>query len=82
MIAVSDASPLCYLVLIGEIDLLPRVFSQVVAPETVMRELLHEDAPKAVRDWASDPPAWLRREHHPTLSRPAWRNFRRERGRP
>jgi predicted nucleic acid-binding protein len=70
MIAVSDASPLCYLVLIGEIHLLPRVFSQVVAPEAVMRELLHEDAPRAVRDWASDPPAWLRREAPPDVISP------------
>lgn len=30
MIAVSDTSPLCYLVLIGEIDLLPKLFDQVV----------------------------------------------------
>jgi hypothetical protein len=29
MIAVADASPLCYLVLIGEIDLLPGFFVQV-----------------------------------------------------
>jgi predicted nucleic acid-binding protein len=39
MIAVLDASPLCYLVLIGEIDLLPQLFSRVVVPQTVIVEL-------------------------------------------
>ena len=82
MIAVTDASPLCYLVLIGEIDLLPKVFTRVVVPEAVIRELLHEDAPRAVRDWASDLPQWLGRERLSMSSSQAWRNFRRERERP
>lgn len=67
MIAVADASPLCYLVLIGEIDLLPKIFTRVVVPEAVIRELLHEDAPRAVRDWASHPPEWLGREAPPDV---------------
>jgi len=49
MIAVPDTSPICYLILIGEIDLLSKLFSQVLAPEAVLAELLHEDAPAAVR---------------------------------
>ena len=52
MIAVADASPLCYLTLISEIDLLPKLFSRVVAPQTVIDELLHEGAPATVRVWA------------------------------
>jgi predicted nucleic acid-binding protein len=48
MIAVADASPLCYLVLIGEIDLLPKLFLQVAVPQAVIAELLHEDAPAPV----------------------------------
>ena len=36
MIAVADASPLCYLVVIGEIDLLPKLFVQVAVPQAVM----------------------------------------------
>jgi predicted nucleic acid-binding protein len=59
MIAVADASPLCYLVLIGEIDLLPELFHQVAVPQAVIEELLHEDAPEEVRNWASKPPAWI-----------------------
>ena len=56
MIAVADTSPICYLILIGEVDLLPKLFSQVLVPEAVLAELLHEDAPSAVRSWASNPP--------------------------
>jgi predicted nucleic acid-binding protein len=59
MIAVADASPLCYLVLIGEIELLPKLFVQVAVPPTVIAELLHEDAPEKVRNWASNLPEWI-----------------------
>jgi|SRR5580658_1191205 predicted nucleic acid-binding protein len=59
MTAVADASPLCYLVLIGEIDLLPKLFVQVAVPQAVIAELLHEDAPEKVRNWASTLPAWI-----------------------
>ena len=65
MIAVADASPLCYLVLIGEIDLLPQLFSRVLVPQVVVLELLHEDAPAAVRAWASNPPIWISVEQAP-----------------
>jgi hypothetical protein len=53
MIAVTDTSPLCYLILIGEIELLPKIFSEVLAPQAVIAELHHEDAPAAVRAWVS-----------------------------
>ena len=59
MIAVADASPLCYLVLIGEIDPLPQLFSRILVPQTVVHELLHEDAPATVRAWASNLPGWI-----------------------
>jgi predicted nucleic acid-binding protein len=59
MIAVTDTSPVCYLILIGEIDLLPKVFSQVLVPQAVLDELLHEEAPVAVRSWASNLPSWI-----------------------
>ena len=49
MIAVADTSPICYLILIGEIDLLPKLFSRVLAPEAVLAGLLHEGAPFAAR---------------------------------
>ena len=62
MIAVADTSPVCYLILIGEIELLPRLFSQVLLPEAVVLELLHHDAPGEVRGWASNLPPWVRIE--------------------
>lgn len=65
MIAVLDASPLCYLLLIGEIDLLPQLFSRVVVPRTVILELQHDDVPATVRNWASNLPIWLFVEETP-----------------
>ena len=65
MIAVADTSPLCYLVLIEEIDLLRQLFSQVVVPSAVITELLHEDAPEAVRGWAANLPSWLSVQENP-----------------
>lgn len=59
MTAVTDTSPVCYLILIGEIDLLREVFSGVLVPQAVVAELLHEDAPASVRTWASNLPSWL-----------------------
>ena len=40
MIVVSDTSPICYLLLIGEIELLPQLYSQVIIPRIVGQELL------------------------------------------
>jgi len=68
MIAVPDTSPICYLILIGEIDLLSKLFSQVLAPEAVLAELLHEDAPAAVRSWASNLPPWISIREIPVLA--------------
>lgn len=62
MIAVADASPLCYLVLIGEIDIIPKLFRRVAVPQAVIAELLHEDAPEVVRNWAANLPAWIASE--------------------
>src|SRR5579863_3625655 len=59
MIAVADASPVCYLILIGEIELLPKLFRQVLLPQDVVDELLAEGAPPAVRSWAAAPPPWI-----------------------
>jgi predicted nucleic acid-binding protein len=68
MIAVADTSPLCYLIPIGEIDLLPKLFSQVLVPEAVLEELLHEDAPSVVRGWASNLPSWILAKEIPPLA--------------
>ena len=59
MIVVSDAGPLHYLVLIGQVELLPRLYGQVVVPVTVVNELQHLRTPVIVRTWISTAPAWL-----------------------
>lgn len=66
MIAVSDTSPICYLVLIGEIDILPKLYSQVLVPAAVIAERVHEDAPGAVRNWAANLPSWISAQQNPS----------------
>ncbi len=39
MIVVADTSPLNYLLLIDEIDLLPAIFGEVLLPPAVFQEL-------------------------------------------
>jgi predicted nucleic acid-binding protein len=60
VIVVSDTSPLNYLILIGAVNVLPRLFEEVYAPPEVIAELLHVQAPKPVREWAGVTPPWLR----------------------
>jgi predicted nucleic acid-binding protein len=56
---VSDTSPICYLLLIDEIDLLASLFGSILVPEAVAEELSHSAAPEEIRDWVAKPPAWL-----------------------
>lgn len=67
-LAVADTGPPHYLVLIGAIDLLPRLFQAVILPAAVQMELRHARAPVAVRDWINHSPPWLRVEATPPLS--------------
>lgn len=59
MIIVSDTSPLNYLVLIGEVELLTQLFGQVIVPSAVARELRHPATPELVKQWIDLPPSWL-----------------------
>ena len=59
MIVVSDTSPICYLLLIGEIELLPQLYGQVLIPRIVEQELSDERSPVAVKNWIKAPPKWL-----------------------
>ncbi len=65
-IAVLETSPICYLVLIGEIDILPKRYSQVLVPAAVIAELLHDDAPEPVRTWAANLPSWISAQQNPS----------------
>ena len=63
VVVVSDTSPLNYLILIGEVDILAVLYERVLIPETVFRELQHPRTPSSVREWIEQAPAWL--EVHP-----------------
>jgi predicted nucleic acid-binding protein len=62
MAAVSDTTPLNYLILIGEVDVLPHLYEKVFIPRSVAEELQHERTPDPVRRWIANPPPWLRVE--------------------
>jgi predicted nucleic acid-binding protein len=59
MIIVSNTSPINYLILIGEIDLLPKLFQQIIIPQAVYSELSDPLAPPPVQAWITNPPNWL-----------------------
>ena len=68
MTVVSNTSPLCYLVLIGSVDVLPRLYGEIQTTQTVLIELCHPDAPESVRLWAAAPANWLK--VHPNPAEP------------
>jgi len=55
----SLTSPLNYLVLINQIDLLPQLYGRVCVPESVLDELTAEETPQLVRNWATNLPEWI-----------------------
>jgi predicted nucleic acid-binding protein len=60
VLVIADTSPIRYLVQIGHIDLLHRLFAAVSIPTEVARELSDPSAPPAVQSWIQSPPPWLR----------------------
>jgi len=62
-LVVADTSPLNYLVLIGEVAVLPSLYGRVVVPEEVLAELTDEGAPPAVARWIQRRPEWLQVRH-------------------
>jgi predicted nucleic acid-binding protein len=59
MIVVADTSPLNYLILVEQVQVLEVLLHQVIIPPAVQNELLSLDAPVPVRKWMESPPAWL-----------------------
>lgn len=59
MIVVADTSPINYLVLIGEIDLLQKLFGKALVPNAVWNELSADGAPIAVKSWIAANPTWV-----------------------
>jgi len=58
-LVVADTSPIFYLLSIGQIELLPRLFGKVFVPDAVHRELCHPAAPPMLREWVAEHPSWL-----------------------
>ena len=69
-VVIADTSPLNYLVLIGEVDLLARLYTQVLIPDVVAAELCDPEAPELVRKWAAGPPSWVEVRPAPESSEP------------
>lgn len=59
MIIISDTSPICYLVLIDCIEVLPILYENVMIPQAVYEELQAEETPKSVKEWIENYPDWL-----------------------
>ena len=62
MIVVADTSPILYLVLIDQIDLLGSLYGEVVIPDAVAAELNATKSPAVVRSWIANLPLWARVE--------------------
>ena len=58
-IIVADTGPLNYLTLIGEIEVLGRLFTTVFVPGAVWKELQHSETPDVVKNWIREAPGWL-----------------------
>ncbi len=59
MIVIADTSPINYLVLIGEQDLLAALFGRVIIPQAVFGELEAAATPSLVRQWLVNRPQWI-----------------------
>jgi predicted nucleic acid-binding protein len=58
-VVISDASPIRYLVLIGEVEILGALYERVFIPKSVALELNQPKAPDIVKQWMAHPPVWL-----------------------
>jgi len=58
-IIVSDTSPLNYLILIDQSDILAALYERVLIPQAVFNELKNPETPEKVRIWIATAPAWI-----------------------
>jgi predicted nucleic acid-binding protein len=56
---VSNTSPLNYLILIEQINLLPQLYTRVLIPGSVLAELNAPETPDLFRTWRASLPDWL-----------------------
>jgi predicted nucleic acid-binding protein len=59
-VAVSDAGPVHYLTLVGHINVLSRLFEEVLIPSQVQAELSRSTTPTVVREFIANPPTWFK----------------------
>ena len=59
MTVVSNTSPLCYLLLIDQINLLPQLFGQITIPQAVCDELGASESLAILQSWIAQAPEWL-----------------------
>lgn len=59
MIVICDTSPICYLLLIEQIQILNQLFNQITIPSAVQKELLAEQTFSQIQAWIADPPPWV-----------------------
>jgi predicted nucleic acid-binding protein len=59
MIIIADTTPLNYLCIIGEQDILHKLFGQIIIPQAVYDELQADETPASVKTWIESHPAWL-----------------------
>ena len=59
MLVIADTSPVNYLLLIGHINILPKLFGTVILPSAVRDELADMGTPLPVRNWIARAPSWL-----------------------
>jgi predicted nucleic acid-binding protein len=66
-LVIADTGPINYLILIGHIELLPRLCEKVVLPTAVQAELSDPVAPQVVQRWIATPPLWLEVAQAPSV---------------
>jgi len=59
MKVISDTSPINYLLLINQVDILPKLFEEIIIPDAVKDEMLDINSPAQVQQWIRNPPNWL-----------------------
>lgn len=59
MPVVSNTTPINYLVLIQQADVLREVYRQIVIPQAVLNELQRSETPIAVSEWITNRPDWI-----------------------
>ena len=58
-LVVDDTSPINYLLQIGIINLLPKLYGSILIPDAVLLELSRDEAPLPVKSWARALPEWV-----------------------